>query len=242
MRPLYEELPPPASLAERHDKMPSNRMFSWIQIFVYSFIVGFSAVASPGPVSTAIVSQAPRRGWIVGPLVATGHSLMELGMITLIAVGLSAVLAQPSIQMGVALVGGILLIWMGGDMLWSALRKKVSLPTADINAASMTNAQTVRLGILTTISNPFWFAWWVTFVPSYLIEINGFGAAAISAFYFGHISADYAWDTALSSVIGSGNRFITNNVYRAIVGISGGFLLYLGISFLWTGWQYRGFL
>lgn len=212
-------------------------MLLWFQLFAYSFVVGFSAVASPGPVSTAIVSQAPRRGWLVGPLVATGHSLMELIMMILIAVGLSAGMAQPGVQIVIALVGGLLLVWMGGKMLLDAIRDKVKLPTAEESASTISYSQMVRLGILTTISNPFWFAWWATFVPSYLIETNGFSLAAISAFYFGHISADYAWDTALSSIVGSGKRWITDNVYRVIIAASGAFLLYLGISFLVTGIQ-----
>ena len=32
-------------------------------IFVFSFVVGMGAVVSPGPVSTAIVSQSASRGW-----------------------------------------------------------------------------------------------------------------------------------------------------------------------------------
>ncbi len=50
-------------------------------LFVFSFVVGFGAVVTPGPVSTAIVSESARRGFIVGPLVATGHSLSELIMV-----------------------------------------------------------------------------------------------------------------------------------------------------------------
>jgi threonine/homoserine/homoserine lactone efflux protein len=100
-------------------------MVIWMQLFIYSFAVGFSAVASPGPVSTAIVSQAPRRGWLVGPLVATGHSLTELIMMILIAAGLSAGMARPGVQTLIAIVGGLLLVWMGGNMLSDAISKKV---------------------------------------------------------------------------------------------------------------------
>ena len=62
-------------------------------VFVFSFLLALGAVISPGPVSTAIVSQAPRRGWQVGPLLATGHSLMELLIVLLVTVGLGAGLA-----------------------------------------------------------------------------------------------------------------------------------------------------
>jgi threonine/homoserine/homoserine lactone efflux protein len=42
-------------------------------LFAFSFVVGFGAVITPGPISTAIVSESTRRGFVVGPLVAAGH-------------------------------------------------------------------------------------------------------------------------------------------------------------------------
>ena len=90
-------------------------------LFVYSFVVGFSAVVTPGPVTTAIVSESARRGFIVGPLVAAGHALLELIMVVLLALGLSAGLNTPAITTAIALIGGALLLWMGAGMAWSAL-------------------------------------------------------------------------------------------------------------------------
>ncbi|MEK6587657.1 MAG: LysE family transporter, partial [Chloroflexota bacterium] len=62
---------------------------SLLAIFVFSFVVTFGAVVSPGPVTAAILSESPRQGWKVGPLIAGGHSLLELLMVILIALGLA---------------------------------------------------------------------------------------------------------------------------------------------------------
>lgn len=204
-------------------------------VFVFSFIFGFGAVVSPGPVSVAIVSQSPRRGWFTGPLVATGHSFLELLIVILIAFGLSAGLARPIIQTVIALLGGALLTWMGAKMAWDSWQRKIGLPTKNSNTGNLTSKQLVSLGIVATISNPFWYAWWVTVAAGYLSQARALGLAALIAFYLGHISADFAWDTTLSTIIAGGKRWINDRIYRGLILVAGGFLIYLGFAFLTQG-------
>ena len=97
-------------------------------LFAFSFVVGFGAVVTPGPVSTAIVSESVRRGFIVGPLVATGHVALEFIMVVLLALGLSTGLNTPTVTTVIALPGGALLVWMGAGMAWGALKGKITLP------------------------------------------------------------------------------------------------------------------
>ena len=204
-------------------------------IFGLSFTFAIPAVLSPGPVSTIIVSQAPRHGWIVGPLVSTGHSILEFIMIALLAFGMAAGLNTPAIQITIAVLGGLLLAWMGGDMIVGAWKGKVRVPGVSADIENMSRGQLLRLGIVTTLSNPFWYAWWVTSVPTYLGQINAVTPVAITAFYFGHISVDYTWNTVLSGVVASGKRWITNTIYRWVIGLCGVFFLYLGVFFLLEG-------
>lgn len=117
-------------------------------VFAFSFVLAIGAVASPGPVSTAIVSQAPRRGWQVGPLVATGHSLMEFLLVALLALGLGAGLASDGIQTGIAFLGGALLLWMGGMIVWRIVRGKLHLPRADEGSKPLSARQFVGIVIL----------------------------------------------------------------------------------------------
>ena len=49
---------------------------SFIAVFLFSFGMAIGAVLSPGPVTTAIISQTPRLGWVTGPLVSIGHALL----------------------------------------------------------------------------------------------------------------------------------------------------------------------
>ncbi|MBW8011443.1 MAG: hypothetical protein FVQ83_09415 [Chloroflexi bacterium] len=205
---------------------------SLVEIFIFSFLFAIGAVVSPGPVSTAIVSQSARHGWLVGPLVATGHSILELVIVVLIAFGLTAGMAEPAIQIFIAFVGGLLLIWMGGMMMLGIWRGEIRVPGVSADTESMTNRQIVILGMVTTISNPFWYAWWVTSAAVVLAQAQAAGYPSVAAFYVGHISADYAWDTVLSAIVGGGKRWITDNIYRGIIGASGLFFVYVGVNFL----------
>lgn len=205
-------------------------------IFLASFAFGFAAVITPGPVSTAIVSQAPRRGWTVGPLVATGHSIAEAVIMALVALGLTTVMDSELIQIVIAFLGGGLLVWMGWGMVFGAWQGEIRIPGVSGEVDELNAGQMIRLGFVVTLVNPFWYAWWITSVPAYMIENNVLTTSTVMAFFFGHISGDYVWDTFLSGVVASGKRWITDRVYQGIIGVCGAYLIYLGILFIVQGW------
>jgi len=92
----------------------------------------------------------------------------------------------------------------------------------------------IGLGILTTASNPFWYAWWVTVAAGYLAQAQALGQAAVGAFYIGHISADFAWNTTVAAATSAGRRWLTGGRYRILIAVMGTFMGYLGIRFLLT--------
>ena len=205
-------------------------------LFAFSFVVGFGAVVTPGPVSTAIVTESARRGFVVGPLVCTGHVLLEFIMVALIALGLSAGLNTPVISAAIALIGGALLLWMGGSMTWDAIKGRITLPKPGVDEKLLSNWQLLGLGMGATIINPFWYAWWITVGATYLAfpQVQAFGLAGLLAFYFGHIAGDYLWDSILSGVVGGGRKWITDRLYKWIIVACGAYLIYLGGVFLST--------
>ena len=212
--------------------LPSD---SFITIYFFAFSMAIGAVLSPGPVTTAIISQSPRTGWSTGPLVSLGHATLELFMALLITLGLSVLLSQPLPQIIIALLGGILLFWMGGGFLFTAWKKEYALPRADAQMQSLNRIQIFNMGMLTTISNPFWYAWWMTVAATYILQAKALGFFPVVAFYLGHVSVDFIWNTFLSTVIGSGRRILTDGVYNFIMGACGLFLVYLGVQFFIFG-------
>jgi len=214
--------------------MPTN---SFIAVFFFSFSMAIGAVLTPGPVTTAIISQSPRLGWITGLLVSIGHALIELVIVVFITLGLSSVLGAPSVQIVIALLGGLLLLYMGGTMLIGAAKGKMILPEKDDTKEKLSYGRLLTLGVITSISNPFWYAWWMTVAAVYLLEAKTVGWLIVAGFYFGHISADFVWNLLLSTVIGSGKKMMTNKVYAALISLCAGYLIFLAFKFLVAGYQ-----
>lgn len=201
-------------------------------VFAFAFLFSFGAVVSPGPVSAAILSESPRHGWRVGPLVAGGHSTLELIVVILISLGLSAGMASPQIRTVIGLVGGAVLIAIGVSYLLGSLRGKIQLPDPTESTRPTSNLSLFGIGLVTTLSNPFWYAWWVTVAAGYLAQARALGVATVAVFYFGHISADFSWDTLLSTMASAGRRWLTPKRYQALILITGGFMVYLGLLFI----------
>jgi threonine/homoserine/homoserine lactone efflux protein len=205
---------------------------SIIGIFAFSFVASFGAVISPGPVSAAIVTESPRQGWLVGPLIAGGHTFLELLMVILISLGLAKGIATPQVRMIIAVVGGLVLLGIGLSYVLSAWKGTIQLPKPDHIAEVRAPLSLIWLGAITTISNPFWYTWWVTVAAGYLAQAQAISAAAVGSFYLGHISADFAWDTTLAIASSTGRRWLTNRQYQILILLTGGFMLYLGALFL----------
>ena len=202
-------------------------------LFAFSFVVGFGAVVTPGPISTAIVSESARRGFVVGPLVATGHVLLELIMVLLLALGISAGLHTPPVIAVVSLLGGALLMFMGGTMIWGAVRGRLALPKPGADVRLLSHRQLLGLGMAATLVNPFWYAWWLTVGTTYLAfpQVRALGLVGLLVFYFGHIAGDYLWDCILSGVVGGGRQWISEGLYKWGIVACGAYLVYLGVTF-----------
>ena len=208
---------------------------SFLSVFTFSLLIAIGAMISPGPVSTAIVSQSPRRGWITGPLVATGHISLEAIMVIFLTVGLGSILGNPTVQILIALLGGALLALMGFVLIRETWQKKIRLPSKEDGITDMNTRQLIGLGMLATISNPFWYAWWVTVAAGYLFQTKEVSILLVLAFYLGHIFVDFTWDTFLSTVIGKGSHWMTEKVYRIMIYACGAFFLYLAWVFISEG-------
>jgi threonine/homoserine/homoserine lactone efflux protein len=185
-------------------------------------------------VSTAIVTESARRGFVVGPLVATGHVALEFIMVLLLAFGLAAGLNTPVVTTVIAVLGGALLLYMGASMAWGGYRGRISLPRPGSIIKPLSNWQLLALGVGATLINPFWYAWWVTLGTTYMAgaDVQALGFAGLLAFYFGHITGDYLWDCILSGVVGGGRKWISDRLYKALIVGCGLYLIYLGWVFI----------
>lgn len=199
------------------------------------WIVGFTGAMMPGPVTTLIVTESARRGFIAGPLVTIGHVLLELVMVIALFFGLGDVLKQNVVAGVIGLMGGLFLLWMGWGILKSAWRGEVSLTLSTDGSTSGASSNPVVQGILTSISNPYWLLWWATVGAASLIAFRAYGLAGIVAFYIGHTLADWVWNNTVAFIVATGRRLMSDKVYRAILIVCGGFLIMLSFYFVTAG-------
>jgi threonine/homoserine/homoserine lactone efflux protein len=239
--------------------MPSAALAA---IFVTSFGVGFTGALMPGPLTTVAVRESIQRGFWAGPLLAAGHSLIELALVVGLALGLSRFLTEDSVKAGVGIAGGLFLLWMGVHIATSRAEPPLvverpppsdgpgapydgswrrrwlrSLAGGETASRSLprTAAVVMSAAILVSVFNPGWLAWWASVGSAFISQSLEQGAAGVASFYIGHILSDILWLSLLAFVLASGRRVMSGGVYRGVLVVCGLFLLGLGTYFLASG-------
>ena len=218
-----------------------------LAIFATSFVVSLSGALAPGPLFTLTVRETLRRGFWAGPVVATGHALIELALVIGLALGMKRFLEEEgTATAAIALAGGAVLLWMGLQMLRSAPRQALDLSRESAGVAGnpgtvpaarpATMAATlVPAGALVSVSNPYWVLWWASIGAAYMSESLDEGAAGVASFFTAHILSDYAWLGLVAFVLATGRRLMSRGIYRGLLGACGVFLLVLGVRFIYVG-------
>ena len=207
-------------------------------LFATAFVVGLSGAMMPGPLLSATIASSARRGWKAGPLIVLGHAVLELILIIALIAGLSAFLTRAEVTTVIASVGGAFLIYLGYSMSRDAQASRVQLTTADTPAKSYNDLHPVLIGLLLSISNPFWSVWWATVGLGYLVLAVPLGFTGVGSFYTGHILSDLLWYTLISISVAGGQKFLKQSVYNAIIFMCGLFLIGMGGYFLYTAFFY----
>ena len=203
-----------------------------VLIFLSALTVGFSGALMPGSLLTYTIRQALSVGRRAGFIVATGHALLELVLIILIFMGFDTVLNSRYAQIGIGLIGGTLLMFMGVDMIRGAIRNTVKVQT---EAGTALSKSLLLSGILISVANPFFLLWWSIIGLGFIMQaFNSFGIAGVVIYYIGHICADYIWYGSISVIVGTTRKFIREKPYRVLIAALGGLLIFFGGKFLFT--------
>ena len=205
-------------------------MLTLATILATSFVIALSGAAMPGPLMSATISESVQRGFIAGPLLILGHSLLELALVVLLMFGLAPFLRQEWVFAAIAIVGGVMLGWMGVGML----RALPSLRMGT-DAGAGGGPHLVWTGMLLSLSSPYWIMWWATIGLGYVLYSARFGAFGIVFFFVGHILGDLSWYSMISFAVSRGRRFMSDGHYRVLIGTCGAFLILLACYFAWSG-------
>lgn len=211
-------------------------MLEVILFTITSFLVGLSGALVPGPMLTVTISDSFKKGFIAGPLITSGHIFIELIVVLLLLFGLGWIIGSPMASIIIGILGGIVLIIMG----FQIIKETPELETSELNLENNAeNAQNTKLntsnshsafkGILTSLSNPFFFIWWATIGGAFIIKGMALaGFLGIFAFLIGHWSSDLLWFSFVSFLSSKSSTLVNPRNYKIIMRICGVFMMCVG--------------
>jgi threonine/homoserine/homoserine lactone efflux protein len=174
----------------------------------------------PGTLLTVTISESSRRGVMAGPLLILGHGILELTLVTALLLGLAPLFTQEWFLIVISFIGGGILLWMAFGMF----RALPSLSLA-LDANQTRRGNLVFTGILMSAANPYWIIWWATIGLGYILHSKQFGLLGLLFFFSGHILADLAWYTVISTAIGKGRALFSDRIYKGLIGTCASFLV-----------------
>jgi threonine/homoserine/homoserine lactone efflux protein len=205
-----------------------------LELGLAAFVIAFTGAMMPGPLLTVAIEHTVRRGGLSAMLLLVGHALLEALLLLGLAFGLNKILLLPAVTAGLSLVGGAFLVWMGAGMLTDIARGRMRLSLDSAQGPTSRLGPVVR-GAAVSLANPYWAIWWATIGLKLASDAIRIGPLAIGTFFVGHEIADFAWYAVVVAAVSSGRRFMSDRVYRWIIGACAVFLLYLGVTFVVAG-------
>ncbi len=208
-------------------------MLPYLTIFLASFTIALTGAMMPGPLLTATITESLRHGFIAAPLLMTGHGLLELALLGALLTGLSPLFHQPWFFVAVSFGGGVLLL----GMAWSIWRTLPALKLLIGEGGGQNHGNLILKGVTISLANPYFTIWWATIGLGYIMHSQRLGAAAIAAFFAGHILADCVWYGAVSLALARGRRFLNLPLYRGAMATGAVLLAFFGSYFIYAGWE-----
>jgi threonine/homoserine/homoserine lactone efflux protein len=203
-------------------------------LFAMAFITALSGAMAPGPFLTGAIAQSAKRGGHVGPLFVLGHAILELALLFLVLLGLDKLFSHHTLTAAISFAGGIVLVWMGIGTLRGLKKHDFSRET---HPRGNTDLHPILSGIVLSLSNPYWYIWWVTVATGYLVLAKAYGIRGIVVFFAGHISADFAWYSVVSYGVSAGAKFFSVKVLKGILVVCNLCLVLFGFYFLANGFH-----
>jgi threonine/homoserine/homoserine lactone efflux protein len=190
-------------------------------------LISLSGVLMPGPLFAVTIKKASKNK-TAGVLIAVGHGIVEFPLMLLIFFLLSQFTIPSIVQVGVGLIGGFLMVFMG----LQAFRNRHK---QDESAVSM-KRESILAGAWTTAANAGFILWWLTIGTTLILNAKLFGLLGFSIFAGVHWLTDFSWYTVVALLIFKSQRFWTERTQMGItlfcVAVFIGFGAYFMVSAL----------
>lgn len=195
----------------------------WV-FFASTILISLTGVMTPGPVFAAAVIKG-YKDERAGIKIALGHGLVEFPLMALIIVSLGYIFENDMVKLGIGLIGGTLLLFLGASMIRS--RKVVAE-----EGNELLPYDSIVAGALTTASNPYFLLWWATVGAVLVLNAQYFGPIIVVVFAVVHWSCDLAWYTFTSVLVFRTKHLWTPRVQELIFGTCGALMMVFGAYFL----------
>lgn len=179
-----------------------------IELLGMGTLLGLSAGFAPGPLLTLVVSETLRHDIRSGIKVAISPFFTDLPIIILTLVVLSQLSGFNHILGIVALIGGVVILYMG----YESMRTKPSEP--DIAGAK---SRSLFKGILVNALSPHPYLFWFSVGGPILARSTKQGMAAPLAFIAGFYVFLVGSKMLLAVLVGRSKSFLSGRVYRYIM-------------------------
>jgi len=163
-----------------------------LPILLSIIVISFSGVMMPGPMFAVTLAKSYRSPW-AGTQIALGHAVIEVPLILLIYFGFARFFENSQVQLGLSLVGGAMITWLGIAMFRA--RAKVVQEGKDLPYNAVT------AGILTSVFNPFFLLWWATIGSMLIMRFLDFGTVGLAVFTVAHWLCDLVWLSFVSVLV-----------------------------------------
>jgi threonine/homoserine/homoserine lactone efflux protein len=207
-------------------------------LFISAFVVGLSGAMMPGSLLTYTIRKALSEGPRAGFIIVAGHALLELALVIVIFLGFDIVLQSKEAQVGIGLVGGALLAYMGFDMIRSSAKNRLAVQMDSDRTGS---GSMIVYGVVLSATNPYFLLWWAIVGLGFIMQsYQTLGYMGAGIYYLGHIAADFGWYGLISIVVGKTRKFIKEKPYRVIIVVLGAMLIFFGIKFIFGAVKLMG--
>jgi len=172
----------------------------------------------------ATIETSLKKGWTSGPLVVSGHALVEVLLFIFIVAGFST-LETPGAILWISVIGGAVLVVFGILTIREGKH-------ATLSGGSSVFKSPFAAGVITSVSHPYFWLWWLTAGAGLVLVGLETSLFAASIFLVGHFMADLGWYTFVSTAISKGRSLMSEGTYQRVLMGCGGFLVVFGVWFI----------